>query len=321
MNKLHNRRMQAAMMLMLCVIISVSLLFAQLVEYTAVDTTRYIPLTRSNGITTVREGQRQADGSVTFRSVSYHPDNHRLLTAKPNVRASNQKPVWVSSTNLEIFSVSYVNGQKSVTVSGQDGEKVIAPGTEQTFDIGLYNDSNMSLDYDVEFHAFCEIIRKGATYTEDELFEKVSTFEIPVNAAITYKTNNDEQSKYLFGSAEEKPPVTDMVNVTHEGTVGKNKYISYELKWEWPFEGDDTLDTYLGNMASDLAKDNQEIRLTISVVANAEQATNPNADDGIPKTGDTSGIALWMTFMLVSAAGLMLLIILLRPRGEKNETR
>ena len=314
MNKLHNSRMQAAMMLMLCVIISVSLLFAQLVEYTAVDTTRYLPLTRSNGVTTVREGQRQEDGSVTFRTASYHPDNHRLLTAMPNFRAS-QKPVWVSSTNLEIFSVSYDNGQGNITVSGQDGEKVIAPGTDQTFDIGLYNDSTMALDYDVKFHAVCEIINKDLPSSD------VSTFEIPVNATITYTTEQGGQGQYLFGNAEEKTPVTDMVNVTHSGTVGRNKYIGYELKWEWPFEGDDTLDTWLGNMASDLAQDNQEIRLTISVVANAEQAIDSDADDGIPKTGDTSDIALWMTSMIASAAGLMLLIILFRLRGEKNETR
>lgn len=315
MNKHHNSRMQAAVMLMLCVIISVSLLFAQLVEYTAADTTRYLPLTHSNGITTVREGQRQEDGSVTFRTVSYHPDNHLLLTARPNAPRAKQKPVWESSTNLEIFSVSYINGQGNITVSGQDGEKVIAPGTDQTFDIGLYNDSNMSLDYDVKFHAVCEIIDK------DDPSSDVSTFEIPVNASITYTTTQGEQGKYLFGNAEEKTPVTDMVNVKHSGTVGRNKYIGYELKWEWPFEGDDTLDTWLGNMATDLARENQEIRLTISVVANAEQAIDPDADDGIPKTGDTSNIALWMTFMIASAAGLMLLIILLRPRGEKNETR
>ena len=47
---------------------------------------------------------------------------------------------------------------------------------------------------------------------------------------------------------------------------------------------------------------------------------NNTADGGIPKTGDTSHIALWFTVMLGSSAGLMFLLLLMRRKGEENET-
>ena len=104
----------------------------------------------------------------------------------------------------------------------------------------------------------------------------------------------------------------ELNKVSDSGTLKKGYVMPYTLSWQWPFEGDDAYDTLLGNLEEDLT-------LTIVIETYAEYAP-PSADGGIPKTGDTSHIALWFSVMLGSSAGLMFLLLLMRRKGEENET-
>lgn len=305
----------AAILLAVCVLISASLLFSRLMGFAPADTRHYIPLTKSGGITTVREGQRQSDGSITFRHAGYHPDHHRLLTANPGFRVIDRNTVWTGNTDIEVFRVVYERDDRTGTyqsrfsVVGADHEKVIAPGTDNIYRFALDNTGNVALDYKVTFDAVCEIIDKNLPSGRG------TAYEVPVNASVSYTKNNTES--YLFGTATTNTPIVRLDNVKHSGTIGAGRYIPYTLYWEWPFEsGNDTLDTFLGNEAARLDPEGQEIRLTVTIRTVAEYSPNTNADDGIPKTGD-DGIRLAVVFLAASAAGLLFLLIL--PRRKRRE--
>lgn len=307
LRKQNNGTVPSVIALVLCVVLSATVLLSRLAIFAAADTRLYIPLTRSEGLTTVAEGTRDANGDIVYADHSFNRANHMLLTAKPNMVVKDDNTVWTGDTNVEIFRIAYENGQQDITVNGV-GDKVIAPGTENTYSFGLYNTGNVALDYNVKFNAICEIIDKDAESGEGE------AFSVPVYASVTYTKDSTEH--YLFGAAGEEEPIIQMVDVKHSGTVGKDNYIPYTLHWQWPFELDDTLDTQLGNMAADLELEGKEIRLTGTIETYAEYAEDPKADDGIPKTGDDSQILFFAGMMAVSA---LMLVILLIPRRRQEE--
>lgn len=290
----NNSSARAAIALILCVVLSATVLFSRLAGFAPADTRLYIPLTQSSGITTVREGHRQTDGTITFRG--YHPDSHRLLTAKPGFRVYDENTVWTSETNIEIFKISYENGSQQVTVLSENGEKVIAPGTENTYRFALENTGNVDLDYTLKMESW---------FGEEGEKDPVT---IPVLARVL-----DYKGNYLAGTADGKTDVLELNKVSQKGSLTKGYIAPYTLEWEWPFEGDDTYDTWLGNLAVE-----EDITLTIRISTTASYTPTPGSDSGIPKTGDTSAIGLAVAVMVASSAALMLLLVLPGRRRRKN---
>lgn len=336
LRKRNNSRLTAVISLLLCVVLSATVLFSRLVGFVPADTQHYIPLTRSGGTTLVREGFRSSDGAVSFRA--YHPDNHRLLTANPGMKVYDENTVWESVTDIEIFKVSYENGQGHVSVNSTDGKKVIAPGTANTYRFTLENTGNMELEFSMNMKAWF-------TCQSDP------SLKIPVLARVT-----DYNGNCLAGSRTEMAPVLELNNVSQSGTLHAGFVAPYTLEWEWPFEGDDTFDTYLGNLAV-----GEDITLTIQINVTSTMAedptdpsdptepggseptdptdpTEPGGSDptdptdptkpgstptingGLPKTGDSSHIQLALTVMMASGAGLLILLAIpQRKRRNKDE--
>jgi hypothetical protein len=50
---------------------------------------------------------------------------------------------------LDIFSVQYKNSSGEITVSGMDGQKVVAPGTAVDYTIRLRNKDKTAIDYEL----------------------------------------------------------------------------------------------------------------------------------------------------------------------------
>ncbi|MBQ3193240.1 MAG: hypothetical protein IJB59_06705 [Oscillospiraceae bacterium] len=290
LRKRNNGSLLAVVSLALCVVLTSTMLFSRLVTFVTPDTQHYIPLTRSGGITTVWVGQRQGDGSVVYEDGGYDPTNHKLLTASPNFRVYDENTVWSSQTDIEIFKISYENGSGQVTVNSQRGDKVLAPGTENTYRFTLENTGNVSVDYELTMEAY---------------FSHTDT-PIPIQARVT-----DYQGNYLAGSAEGKADVLELNNVHQTGTLARRYVAPYTLEWEWPFELDDEYDTMLGNLAVD-----EDITLTIVIKTIATCNPDPVAPGGNPKTGDDMPIGLLMCVMAGSAMGL---VILLLPRKKREE--
>ena len=295
LRKQNNGSWLAAAVLALCVLLSGSMLFSRLVTYSPADTRHYIPLTESGGVTQVVVGSVDESGNITFRrETPYTAGRSPMLSASPFLsttwfRAYDENTVWSGQTDIEIFKVSYENGSGQVTVNSSNGEKVLAPGTENSYSFALENTGHENVKYEMTMEAF---------FTD-------GTYVIPVEARVF-----DHEGSYYAGSAEGYADVLELNQVSDSGTLKPGYIMPYTLQWRWPFEIDDAYDTMLGNLAV-------EEDITLTIVIRTIASYTPRADDGIPKTGDSSHVVMYSVIMVLSLAALILLFLLRRPRREE----
>lgn len=207
------------------------------------------------------------------------------VTAAPEFQVMDDQQVWTTQTQVEIFKVSYENGQQEITVNSSDGDKLIAPGTENSYIFKLKNTGNVALDYTVTVDAY--IMPEGTP--------------IPVTGRLSRC-----DGKWIVGSSERYGDVAALDAGEDSATIGAGKYTYYTLDWLWPYEsGDDELDTTLGNMAVD-----EDLTFTIVISTRAEGNYAPTEDVGRtpPKTGDEMNLALWSA---LGIGALVLLVILI----------
>lgn len=290
--------------LFLCVALSCALLFSRLTAYAPARSQRIIPLTKSNGLTSVTGGYRGADGNIRFDEPSLNIPARPVLAAmplaglaakaldNPNFQITDDNAVWVGETDLEIFRLSYENENGEVTVHSSGADKILAPGTGNTYRFTLRNSGDVPLDYQMKMEAYFSHGDK----------------KIPVSVSLM-----DHQGNYLVGAKEEMVDVLDLngVNVIGQLTAGYDA--PYTLSWQWPFDGDDEYDTLLGNMAVD-----EDISLTIAIHTVAQYI--PGGSGGVPpQTGDTTDLVLPVILLLTSMAGVLLLLLLRKRKGEADE--
>ena len=214
---------------------------------------------------------------------------------KPSFEASDDQTVWSTNTQVEIFRVSYVNGEHIVTVNSDNGEKIIAPGTENTYTFKLKNTGNCPLDYTVAV---------SAGFSPEHI-------TIPIESKL-----NRYDGKWIVGGKNAYASVSALDAAADAATLGAGKYTYYTLEWIWPFEsGNDTLDTTLGNLATD-----EDLIFSVVIETTAMQNTNSSADNGIvppPHMGDHAFVALW-SWMAVGSL-LLMVVMLFFPIGEKRQ--
>lgn len=298
LRKSNKSRLGAAGGLLLCVLLTGTMLFSRLAGFAPPDSRLYIPLTQSRGLTTVQ--------SAPVRAGAYGTDSIRLsgapapegvrLSANPGFQVTDRDTVWSGETPIEIFRITYENGEGQVTVNSSNGDKLLAPGTENTYAFALENTGNVPLRYTMEMEAW---------FSHEE-------YRIPVYARLT-----DHQGNYLVGTEENAADVLELNSVSREGTIGAGYIMPFSLHWEWPFELDDEYDTMLGNMAVD-----EDITLTIVIRTTAayDGSIDPDDPGGIPpKTGDDSQLLLYGGLMAASLVGIVLLLIPgKKEREEQN---
>lgn len=285
LRKQNKGLLTAVVCLTLCVVLSATVLFSRLTAYAGQDTRHYIPLTESVGTTFVTQ---------SGESSLYAPGRPVILSASPFLnanwfRVTDENTVWKGKTDIEIFRISYKNGENQITVNSANGEKVIAPGTENEYSFALENTCKENVKYEMNMQAY---------FTD-------GTHAIPVEARVF-----DHKGNYLAGTAAGYADVLELNKVEDSGTLKPGYVMPYTLQWQWPFEGDDSYDTFLGNLA--LEED-----ITLTIVINTVASYTPSAEDGLPKTGDTSNIVFFGAVMTISAAGLLLLLLL--PKRKKEE--
>ena len=288
LRKKNSGIMAAVVSLSLCVVLSGALLMSRLMAYSYVEQVQRIPLTKSNGLTHVTSSAIQTTGIPQYpKMLAAMPVN----LFNPGFETHDENTVWSGETNVEIFSIRYDNESGETTVHSQNSMKVLAPGVGDTYTFELENTGNTSLDYTMEMDAW---------------FSNTQ-YPIPVFVRVTDSVGN----RYL-GTETEMVDVLRLSEVSAGGTIAKGYVRGYTLEWEWPFELDDTYDTMLGNMAVD-----EDLVLTIQIRTTAVANTNPNAPGGDrPATGDTSEVALYAILMVISLAGI--LVILLNCRKEET---
>lgn len=212
----------------------------------------------------------------------------------PGFEASDDNTVWSTNTQVEIFRISYVNGEQVITVNSDNGEKIIAPGTENSYTFKLKNTGNVALDYTVEVDAY---------FTPADI-------EIPITGRL-----NRYDGKWVVGGKDEYANVPVLDAAEDNGTLGAGKYTYYTLDWLWPFEsGNDELDTMLGNLATE-----QDLIFTIVIKTTATESDNPYDDSGItpPQTGDNTNLALWIT-LAVSSFAMMIFLLFFQNKERRR---
>ena len=286
----------AVAVLALCVAVSASLLFAQLMDYVAQERQLLIPLTESNRVTAVTAAKKTQTANLSARipsaaTAAYRGDAAAAVMAHPGFHTQDENTVWSGETAVEIFRFSYSNDSGEVTVHSQSGHKLLAPGTSNTYRFALHNTGNVSLDYTVEMEAY---------FSTPE-------YPIPVDVRVT-----DWQGAYLAGSQEQMDDVMALNAVRQSGTVAAGNVYPYELEWAWPYEsGNDEYDTMLGNLAVE-----DDLTLTVVIRTMAQYSEDPDKPGGTPQTGDTTQVALLAGAMVVSLAGVLALLLL---RGRKDD--
>lgn len=130
--------------------------------------------------------------------------------------------------SIELFRIQYENELGEITVQGVNGEAVVAPGTEVTYDIRLRNNDDVIIDFFM-------------TPTVDFLTDD----PVPVEFKVV-----DGNGNYLLGGDDEWVKAEDMNALAHKGSVHPGEIYTYHILWRWVFEvspEQDAEDTFLGN--------------------------------------------------------------------------
>ena len=214
-------------------------------------------------------------------------------TKAPTFQIEDEKQVWSTDTRVEIFRVSYENGEQVVTVHSADGDRLIAPGTANTYVFKLKNTGSAAVQYRLEINATVE----GAD-------------TLPVEARLSRYDGH-----WLAGDSHTYADLTVLDAAMDDTALGAGRFTYYTLDWQWPFEGDDRLDTLLGNQTED-------VTLTIEIKTTATLYEDPDDDSGLraPETGDTTRRSLWIA-LAVGSAAMMLLFLLAGRRRDEDEDK
>ena len=198
--------------------------------------------------------------------------------------------VWSSEMRrVRIFKVKYLGPDGyAVTVNSENGDRLIAPGTENDYDFTLKNKSDESLGYRVSVETSVD---------PEDLY-------IPVEARLL-----DPAGKTAIGWSGFKA----LDGYSDSGTLKGHHSASYTFEWKWPFERgegetlshNDAWDTCLGNMAV-----GDELSVTVVLRVLSWQMN--------PKTGDDTNLLPYVLLLIVSLA-LMLIILLLSRRKREDE--
>lgn len=298
---------------------SASVLFSQLTAYTTVDQKYYISLTEGSPdgtVTIFQRDQAASEGLAAAPALRYAP---ATLAASGGARPAalsdimdpngdktgfhvyDENTVWSTHTDVEIFSLRYDNnGDGHYTVVTSKGDKVFAPGTEQSYTFTLSNTGSRSLDYKLTIRAY---------------YENTDGLWIPIEGRLS-----DYTGAWLVGSATSWPDVLALDGYAKNGVLSAGNEADYTIDWRWPFErfdgegldANDAYDTMLGNTAVD-----KDLILHIIIMTEAWLDEDPVQPGGKPKTGDTAQPYLWAAVFLISLV--VLLIILYALRRDKKQ--
>ena len=195
------------------------------------------------------------------------------------------------SENLDIFSLYYTNDTGEITISGSNGEKVIAPGSTVEYSIRIKNDDRMALDY--EFAPVVKLLGK---------------YKLPILVRIL-----DPDQNYVLGSAKEWVPIDEINKLVYRDTLMRGEAVEYTFQWKWPFEsGNDEYDTFLGGLDVDTG-------LSLSFNIHAAVNTGMDANGGFLQSGMAKTIALLVVAIMLLVALVLIVIAVLKRIAKVTE--
>ena len=244
------------------------------------------------------DGDNDKTESAVSESAQSKPQEPKPEPAepKPEVELIGGKGE-VYHKEIQVFYTEYDNDGK-ITVKSEFGDKVVAPGTENSYDLYVRNVGKVPISYILEAQSRIAVDVNG------------ETLEIPIEASFY-----TPRSSYLLGGAESLESLGKLDGVTDSSGLSPEHQAKYTLCWSWPFDGDDEFDTMLGNLAA------RGEELTVKVAFNVTAAYDPNVWGGSPITGDSSNIGLWVAFFVISAFTLIILLFLRKKENDEDNSQ
>lgn len=204
----------------------------------------------------------------------------------PDLEARDDQVRWEVSTGVDLFKTAYANARGEITVESADGEKVIAPGTANTYEFSLKNTGNISLDYTMRLDSVFTLLKQ----------------ELPMQVRLRSGT------RWILGGEDDWLRPDDLTDVAETGTMDVNQYVTYTFEWRWPYESgsddarllSDLNDTLIGNTA---AEQKVEFQLEITVQSTVTPGTAPVNSQGEELL---TPLTLWNVLSRVVFPGLLL---------------
>ncbi len=181
------------------------------------------------------------------------------------------------AAELPLFEAVYQN------VDADNGEAVVAPGTEGSSIVRLKN----SVDRVIKYTAVLYRVR--------------STDLLPVDASLSGEGFTETNSYELPQGVKAE----DVIRAV-SGTVDGGKIRDFDIDWNWRFydsDEQDVIDTWLGDKAAGGDADDVIVGLYI-VVEDEDDFIDPDP----PKTGDAK-TGVYIVLMCLSGAVLLLLLV------------
>ena len=241
------------------------------------------------------ESDNDKTESVVSKSVKPEPEAPKPESeeSKPEVELIGGKGE-VYHKEIQVFYAEY-GKDGEITVKSDFGDKVVAPGTENSYNLYVRNVGKVPISYILEAESRITVDVNG------------QQTEIPIEASFY-----TPRSSYLLGGEESLENLGKLDGVKDSSGLSPEHQAKYTLCWSWPFDGDDEFDTLLGNLAAEGEE------LTVKVAFNVTAAYNPNAGGGSPITGGSSNIGLWVALFVISTFTLII-ILFLRKREQDEE--
>ena len=241
------------------------------------------------------ESDNDKTESVVSESVKPEPEAPKPESeeSKPEVELIGGKGE-VYHKEIQVFYAEY-GKDGEITVKSDFGDKVVAPGTENSYNLYVRNVGKVPISYILEAESRITVDVNG------------QQTEIPIEASFY-----TPRSSYLLGGEESLENLGKLDGVKDSSGLSPEHQAKYTLCWSWPFDGDDEFDTLLGNLAAEGEE------LTVKVAFNVTAAYNPNAGGGSPITGGSSNIGLWVALFVISTFTLIILLFL-RKREQDEE--
>ena len=241
------------------------------------------------------ESDNDKTESVVSKSVKPEPEAPKPESeeSKPEVELIGGKGE-VYHKEIQVFYAEY-GKDGEITVKSDFGDKVVAPGTENSYNLYVRNVGKVPISYILEAESRITVDVNG------------KQIEIPIEASFY-----TPHGSYLLGGEESLDHLGKLDGVKDSSSLSPEHQAKYTLCWSWPFDGDDEFDTLLGNLAAEGEE------LTVKVAFNVTAAYNPNAGGGSPITGGLSNIGLWVALFVISTFTLIILLFL-RKREQDEE--
>ncbi len=244
--------------------------------------------------------KKKPAGSSTQTVVQTTP----LFYRDPKAVFQDAEGRWKGTATVQIMKAQYdENGD--VTVKSAYGDKVVAPGTANSYYFDIKNTGNTSIHYNINTETVLEVTAEGQTYT------------VPMEARFY-----DYKGRYLLGTENSYADMAGLDGLATSGNLSPKHYARYFLDWRWPFEGNDELDTMLGNLSAE--SDSVVVTVKINMTATGTGGVEGGeiigggiALDSV-QTGDSARIGLWVCLCMMSGC-MLILLLFARRRGEEDE--